>query len=71
MRSPEIAQAVAQWRERYVVRLMANLGLSREDAEANFEAMDSAGSGEDAMWSLDESPEDAADDEALEWRASQ
>jgi len=62
----EHADRYSAWRERYITRLMQRGGLSRGEAVANYEAM-SGSTGEDALWSLDDDPEDAADEEMSNW----
>ena len=56
---------IAEWKARYCVRLMERGGLSWQAAEDNFNALGDPW-GNHATWSLDENPENAADDELLD-----
>lgn len=56
---------VTQWLARYKARMLSR-GVPEDMAEAAVGAVD-MGSGENSTNSLDESPEDAADDEMSYW----
>ena len=56
---------LAQWLARYKARMLER-GVPEDAAQAAVEAVD-MNSGEDSMYSLDESPEDMADDELSYW----